>query len=69
MTYMARLNLLEETRFEKLPVTIYENQEIASRKVAQRIANLIIEKQGLCIFPCEVKMRWILRLAAVILFF
>lgn len=45
MTYMARLNLLEETRFEKLPVTIYENQEIASRKVAQRIANLIIEKQ------------------------
>lgn len=42
---MARLNFLEETRFEKLPVTIYPTEEIASRKVAQRIAKLIIEKQ------------------------
>lgn len=42
---MARLNLLEETRFEKLPVTVYPDQDFASRKVAQRIANLIIEKQ------------------------
>ncbi|HXI01332.1 MAG TPA: glucosamine-6-phosphate deaminase [Sphingobacteriaceae bacterium] len=41
---MARLNLLEETRFEKLPVTVYPNQQIASKKVAQRIANLIKDK-------------------------
>lgn len=43
---MSRLNLLEETRFEKLPVTVYENQDIASKKVAQRIAALIKAKQG-----------------------
>lgn len=42
---MARLNLLEETRFEKLPVTVYENAQIASLKVADRIANLIKRKQ------------------------
>lgn len=42
---MARLNLLEETRFEKLPVTVYPNAQLASKKVAQRIANLIIDKQ------------------------
>jgi glucosamine-6-phosphate deaminase len=42
---MARLNLLEETRFEKLPVTVYPDQDIASEKVAQRIANLIVNKQ------------------------
>lgn len=42
---MARLNLLEETRFEKLPVTVFEDQDIASRKVARRIADLIIAKQ------------------------
>lgn len=42
---MPRLNLLEETRFEKLPVTVYPDQDIASREVAQRIANLIREKQ------------------------
>lgn len=42
---MARLNLLEETRFEKLPVTVFKNQDIASRKVARRIADLIISKQ------------------------
>lgn len=42
---MARLNLLEETRFEKVPVTVYENQHIASRMVARRIADLIKRKQ------------------------
>ena len=42
---MARLNLLEETRFEKLPVTVYPDQHIASVKVARMIANLILEKQ------------------------
>jgi len=41
---MARLNLLEETRFEKLPVTVYPNTDIASRKVARRIADLIQKK-------------------------
>ncbi len=43
---MARLNLLEETRFEKLPVTVYANEDIASKKVARRIADLIINKQA-----------------------
>ncbi len=43
---MSRLNLLEETRFEKLPVTVYENQNIASKKVAERIASLIRMKQA-----------------------
>lgn len=38
-------NLLEETRFEKLPVTVYPNPEIASVAVANRIASLIKEKQ------------------------
>jgi glucosamine-6-phosphate deaminase len=42
---MSRLNLLEETRFEKLPVTVYPDEHIASRKVAQRIAALIRSKQ------------------------
>jgi glucosamine-6-phosphate deaminase len=42
---MARLNLLEETRFEKLPVIVYPDQHIASAKVARIIANLILEKQ------------------------
>ena len=42
---MARLNLLEETRFEKLPVTVYPNPEKASIAVAHRIASLIKEKQ------------------------
>ena len=41
---MARLNLLEETRFEKLPVTVYPNTDIASRKVARRISDLIQKK-------------------------
>ncbi|RNI28085.1 glucosamine-6-phosphate deaminase [Rufibacter immobilis] len=42
---MSRLNLLEETRFEKLPVTVYPNQDIASVTVARRIADLIKSKQ------------------------
>lgn len=42
---MARLNLLEETRFEKLPVTVYADEPTASKKVARRIADLIIRKQ------------------------
>lgn len=29
---MARLNLLEETRFEKLPVSVFENEDIAAKK-------------------------------------
>ncbi|SKB51616.1 glucosamine-6-phosphate deaminase [Salegentibacter holothuriorum] len=42
---MARLNLLEETRFEKLPVKVYEDEHIATKKVAKRIADLIRRKQ------------------------
>ncbi|OKS88588.1 glucosamine-6-phosphate deaminase [Mucilaginibacter polytrichastri] len=42
---MARLNLLEETRYEKLPVTVYPNQQIASVQVAKRIADLIKARQ------------------------
>lgn len=42
---MARLNLLEETRFEKLPVTVFKNSKEASINVAHRIANIIREKQ------------------------
>ncbi|CAN5384115.1 glucosamine-6-phosphate deaminase [soil metagenome] len=41
---MARLNLLEETRYEKLPVTVYRNQQEASTAVAGRIAALIRSK-------------------------
>ncbi|WP_316828379.1 glucosamine-6-phosphate deaminase [Pedobacter miscanthi] len=43
---MARLNLLEETRFEKLPVSVFENPKIASINVAHRIAGLIKTKQA-----------------------
>jgi glucosamine-6-phosphate deaminase len=43
---MARLNLLEETRYEKLPVSVYPDQATASKKVAQRIAKLIATKQS-----------------------
>lgn len=43
---MARLNLLEETRFEKLSVTVYPNQHAASLQVAKRIAQIIIKKQN-----------------------
>jgi glucosamine-6-phosphate deaminase len=42
---MARLNLLEETRFEKLPVSVFENPKAASLSVAHRIGKLIKEKQ------------------------
>src|SRR6202046_1525521 len=41
---MARLNLLEETRYEKLPVTVYNDQKTASVAVANRIAALIRAK-------------------------
>ncbi|MGY4383200.1 glucosamine-6-phosphate deaminase [Pedobacter sp. UYP24] len=44
---MARLNLLEETRFEKLPVSVFDNPKSASLSVAQRIGNIIKEKQKL----------------------
>ncbi|GAB3823778.1 hypothetical protein GCM10028895_31170 [Pontibacter rugosus] len=43
---MARLNLLEETRFEKLPVSVYPDQHVAAIKVANRIADLIRDKQS-----------------------
>jgi len=43
---MARLNLLEETRYEKLPVTVYDNQLQASAAVAGRIAALIRAKEA-----------------------
>ncbi|MFD0765519.1 glucosamine-6-phosphate deaminase [Mucilaginibacter lutimaris] len=43
---MARLNLLEETRYEKLPVTVYPDQHAASLAVAARIAALIRKKQA-----------------------
>lgn len=41
---MARLNLLEETRFEKVPVNVYETADAASIDVAKRIATIIQEK-------------------------
>jgi glucosamine-6-phosphate deaminase len=43
---MSRLNLLEETRYEKLPVSVYPDQQTASLKVAERIAKLIRAKQA-----------------------
>ena len=43
---MARLNLLEETRYEKLPVTVYATPAEASIAVAARIAALIRSKQA-----------------------
>jgi glucosamine-6-phosphate deaminase len=43
---MARLNLLEETRYEKLPVTVYTSPAKASLAVAGRIAQLIRDKQA-----------------------
>lgn len=42
---MARLNLLEETRFEKLPVSVYDDEHVASKKVAHRISDIIKSKQ------------------------
>ena len=41
----ARLKLLEETRFEKLPVTVYPDQHEASKRISRRIADLIVRKQ------------------------
>nr|WP_294947036.1 glucosamine-6-phosphate deaminase [uncultured Mucilaginibacter sp.] len=41
---MPRLNLLEETRFEKLPVTVYPDMLTASHVVAGRIAEIIRQK-------------------------
>lgn len=41
---MARLNLLEETRFEKLPVNVFENEAEACKIVARKISNLILAK-------------------------
>lgn len=38
---MARLNLLEETRYEKLPVTVFDDAATGSVAVAKRIAALI----------------------------
>ncbi|WP_255478839.1 glucosamine-6-phosphate deaminase [Rufibacter sp. XAAS-G3-1] len=45
-TTMSRLNLLEETRYEKVPVTVYADQQEASKAVAHRIADLIKGKQA-----------------------
>ncbi|MBT2557415.1 glucosamine-6-phosphate deaminase [Hymenobacter sp. ISL-91] len=41
----TRLNLLEETRFEKQPVTVFPSPQLASVQVAARIAALIRRKQ------------------------
>lgn len=43
---MARLNLLEETRYEKIPVSVYENKHIASKMVSKKIADIILERQA-----------------------
>lgn len=43
---MIKLNLLEETRFEKLPVRVFENPTIASITIAHRIADIIKKKQS-----------------------
>jgi len=42
---MARLNLLEETRFERVPVQVYGTAQAASLDVAHRIAAVIRQKQ------------------------
>ena len=41
---MSRLNLQEETRYEKLPVKVFDNETNASVAVAARIAALIKDK-------------------------
>jgi glucosamine-6-phosphate deaminase len=43
---MARLNLLEATRYEKLHVTVYPDPAAGAKAVAQRIATLIRNKQA-----------------------
>src|SRR5690606_27951377 len=40
------LNLLEETRFEKLPVTVYKDQHEAAAQVASHIADIIRKKEA-----------------------
>lgn len=44
---MSRLNFLEETRFEKILVSVYPDQLLASKYVAKKIADLIVNKQAL----------------------
>jgi len=41
-----KLNLLEETRFEKVSVSVFENSRTASIHVAHRIAEIIRKKQA-----------------------
>ena len=53
---MARLNLLEETRYEKLPVSVFSNQKEASLSVAKRIADLIRMKQWLYWVELDAKL-------------
>ncbi|QCK16764.1 glucosamine-6-phosphate deaminase [Mangrovivirga cuniculi] len=43
---MKRLNFFEETRYEKLPVKVFPDKNIASIKVAQRIAEIIKRKNS-----------------------
>ncbi|KLT63709.1 glucosamine-6-phosphate deaminase [Pedobacter sp. BMA] len=42
---MSRLNFLEETRFEKIPVNVFATQADASVHIAKRIATLIRKKE------------------------
>ncbi|MBC7868256.1 MAG: glucosamine-6-phosphate deaminase [Gloeobacteraceae cyanobacterium ES-bin-316] len=42
--HTPRLNLQEETRYEKLPLTVYDNQAEASMAIAARIAALVRRK-------------------------
>jgi glucosamine-6-phosphate deaminase len=43
---MGRLNFFEETRFEKLPVSVYATEKEASLTVAQHTAEIIKSKQA-----------------------
>ncbi|RZK50136.1 MAG: glucosamine-6-phosphate deaminase [Pedobacter sp.] len=43
---MSRLNLLEETRFEKIPLSVFENQQAASITIARKFSDLILRKQA-----------------------
>lgn len=43
---MSRLNLLEETRFEKIPVSVYPTQKVASLAIANKIEQIIKQKQA-----------------------
>lgn len=44
---MSKLNLLEETRFEKLHVNIYHDQQSGAKVIARKIADLIVKKNKL----------------------